>query len=256
MVKRRQHNGFTLVEMSIIIAIVGLLVGYGIMMGGNIMDSFRVYQTREKLRILQKTLMDFRKVNMRLPCPALLTETIADATYGYEKDNGGIGSGGCTGNNLGASVGAIGMLPFNTLGLSEDMAYDGWGRRFTYNVAKLYTQFKAFDPGTFAITDNTNRLTVKAPVNDQNITQQAVYIIVSHGPNGHGGYTNKGVAVNVGSTNTYELANCNCNSSAVITNTSATMYVGEAVTSLTSYVNNFDDLGVFSVRSQIRGSDE
>ncbi|HUW25479.1 MAG TPA: prepilin-type N-terminal cleavage/methylation domain-containing protein [Gallionella sp.] len=63
--------GFTLVEMAIVLAIVGLLLGGLIPTLSAQMESQRINETRKQLDEIQQALMGFAIINGRLPCPAL-----------------------------------------------------------------------------------------------------------------------------------------------------------------------------------------
>ena len=109
----RAMQGFTLLEMTIVLAIVGLLVTGLVRSLGAQIDVQSLNKTRTVLDNAKEALIGFTLINGRLPCPA-------SSANGFEDP---IGGGTCTAVN--------GFLPAATLGMSEldsnGYALDGWG---------------------------------------------------------------------------------------------------------------------------------
>jgi len=164
-------TGFTLLEMSIIIAIIAVIVAGTLSMGNSMIASAKVTNTNNKLDAIEKALMAYRLANDRLPCPTdpTWTDTLNSPTYsssyGYEVGTPGYcdvvapdpinpnistytipthsnnGSATIYTTNLaalGMSV-AEGAVPVKTLGLPDEFQFDGWGRKFAYAVATAMT---------------------------------------------------------------------------------------------------------------------
>lgn len=112
--------GFTLVEMAIVLAIVGLLLGGLIPTLSAQMESQRNNETRKQLDEIQQALIGYAIINGRLPCPAYST--------GNEDPAGG---GAC-------NHPYDGFVPAATLGLpttdGNGFAIDAWGNRIRYAV--------------------------------------------------------------------------------------------------------------------------
>ena len=154
---RRARHGFTLVELSVVIAIIAVIAAGTFSMGGSMVESARRVSTQQKLDAIETALMAYRIANNRLPCPSdpTLTDVAAhSATYGYETG----AAGTCADANgvsytipttstdyaaLGMTV-AEGALPVKTLGLPDEFQFDGWGRKFAYAVATPMTGVNAF----------------------------------------------------------------------------------------------------------------
>ncbi|MBV8031281.1 MAG: type II secretion system protein [Betaproteobacteria bacterium] len=120
--------GFTLVELAVVLAIVGLLLG-GLMYTLSAQTDQRTFEdTRARLEQARELLLSFAVVNGRLPCPATSTSA------GDESPAGGIG--GCTTYYGGATTG---YLPAKAIGFqqvdSSGFAVDAWGNRLRYAVA-------------------------------------------------------------------------------------------------------------------------
>ena len=174
----RRADGFTLVELAVALAVVGLLLGMMIVPLNAQIDQQRINDTNKQLLIISEALLGFAVTNGRLPCPALGTTPSTTAGAGME-------------NKPGATCASPqGVVPWATLGLPET---DAWNRRFTYRVTADF----ADDPtgglqATFLLSE-TGNITVTsgggAPVN---ISLNVAAIVVSHGKNGFGAYQTGG----------------------------------------------------------------
>lgn len=176
----RTAAGFTLVELAISLAIIGLLLGMLVVPLNAQIDQQRTSDTQKQLQVIHDALIGFAVANGRLPCPAdpALMNTAAGA--GLESKAGSA----CTGA---APLPTEGAIPWTTLGVPET---DAWGRRFTYRV----TQEFANDPAgglqaTFTLTDNGAITITNGTIN---IATNVVAVVVSHGKNGSGGYQSSG----------------------------------------------------------------
>ncbi len=136
--KRRLQKGFTLVEIAIVIAILGVVMASGVAVFNNYVRSEKADKTEVKADRALDALSLYAQRYNRLPCPA--DPAAAAASAGVEKNNGR-----CFTTTTGATTGysianaATGILPWRTLGLSEEDARDSWGRYFTYKPAPHLT---------------------------------------------------------------------------------------------------------------------
>lgn len=176
---RLQPNGFTLLEMAIVLAIVGVLLAGLLPTLSSQIEQQRRIETRKLLEDIQQALLGYTMVNGRLPCPA----------------DGATASGNESTTNSGASLGCAltkGVLPWATLGVSET---DAWNRRFTYRVT---ANFADGADGTaascgvatgisFQLCSSAN-LNVLASSGGSTIAAKVPAVVVSHGPNGLGAY--------------------------------------------------------------------
>lgn len=258
--------GFTILELTIVLAVIAALMGGMIALSSAALEGRSYNGTATKLKILQQALADYRIAHNRLPCPAASSTVTSGATFGVEVAT----TSPCTGADSASTVVAIGMVPTRTLGLPDEMAIDSWGRRIRYAVSTPYVDADAFS--TYAATDATARLTVNNNNNNTsntatpNLTTTALFVLVSYGKDGHGGYTGglngsaASTLVNGGITNTNQLLNCKCTSAAVAdfaTVANNKIFVqGDEKPDPASSLNNFDDLVVFSTRAGLRNATE
>ena len=118
--------GFSLVEMAIVLAIVGLLLGGLLPTISSQIEQQQTRETRKQLDEIQQALIGYAIINGRLPCPASSTSS------GAENFASGDASGGNCSNFYN------GFVPAATLGLpatdSNGFSVDSWGNRIRYAV--------------------------------------------------------------------------------------------------------------------------
>lgn len=189
---RRHGLGFTLVEMTIVVVLMGILMTLGIAAFDAQLSSAALTSTKKKQDIIKDALIGYLRDNKRLPCPET-TAIGGVAPTGQE-------TRATAGNPATLCTSYWGTVPYTTLGLTRDTAIDGFGNFFTYFVSGAQSTaepdwtltqntaavpgFSVGNPGRFGITDNGVATTLSANL--------AVAVIVSHGKNGFGAYTAKG----------------------------------------------------------------
>lgn len=119
--------GFTLVEMAIVLAIIGLISAVLLSFGSGFIDNEKRKNVRVRLDTAEAALINFVVVNKRLPCPA--DGRIASGTPGAGTESINVGPGTCT-----LTVAQFGVLPWVTLGMAEADASDPWNARLSYRV--------------------------------------------------------------------------------------------------------------------------
>jgi prepilin-type N-terminal cleavage/methylation domain-containing protein len=229
------HHGFSLVEMSMVIVVLGLLVGLGLT-AGQAQINVTKYQATQATLTNTKTALDlYYSKYKRYPCPALPADAPAAATYGVEV------AGGCAtacpaGLTCPASSKAvIGSLPYKTLNLGEEFAADDWGNKLNYTVDKDFT------------VANTTAIYGSIPIMDKNgneITKsvdagKAIYSLLSSGATGNGAWSKQGGAR--ATCDATRKDGANCTGAANVTDTS--INDGTAAGS-----NSFDDVVLWKVR--------
>lgn len=247
----RRFAGFSLLEISVVMLIIVTLMGSGIMMLTNKVAQEQEDITLKRMKAIQTALLQYRRAFDVIPCPASITAAIGNINFGRGTVKSSTVGAHCNATYTPTySAGSYtwgGMVPVNTLKLPEEYAFDGWGHRFTYFVDDRYTSIAAFT--RYTISMDTGEITVRDGTG-ATITSSAIYVLISHGPNGHGAVTREGsTRVDRGSTNANEYINCGCDSSANLTGF-ATNFVQSPRTGVeTSGTNVFDDIVVFSKRS-------
>ena len=127
--KRLRMRGFTLTELAIVLAIVGVLLGgllYTLLAQS---EQHAWSDTQQRLEAGREAVLGFAIANGRLPCPArgeAAADEVRDA-QGECRDGGG-------------EVYYSGYLPARALGYqpidAQGFAIDAWGNRLRYAVAK------------------------------------------------------------------------------------------------------------------------
>ncbi|HLX80957.1 MAG TPA: prepilin-type N-terminal cleavage/methylation domain-containing protein [Burkholderiales bacterium] len=156
---RRDLAGFSLVELAVVLAIIGLVIAGGMATLSSQTIVRTNTETLARLNAAADAVIGFAIVNRRLPCPATATSGVANgssATTGIESFSSGsaaTGGGSCT-SSFGGYLPAqsIGFTPVDSYGF----AVDSWGNRIRYAVA-----------GSVALTGCTGSSTIP------HFTQQA-----------------------------------------------------------------------------------
>lgn len=217
MIQKTNHdNGFSLLELSLVMVVMAFVATGLMRVAINSIKVNKEDETYRKMEVISKRLALFVKDNARLPCPSDGSLPASNIDYGVEQvfDNGAAIANTCQ-NGLATSGNIhIGSVPTKTLDLSDDYMLDGWERRFNYAVDMRFTN----SPTTYTVCDGTTTLLsecfeflstgeieVGTSVDGAERTTEAVYVLVSHGSNGHGAFTRGGGSrLNVSATNEEE----------------------------------------------------
>lgn len=148
------RRGFTLIEMAVVMVILGLVVVGATKIASPVFDSQKYDLTLERMTKIQQAIQVYVIQYGCLPCPANAATASTAATAGVSLNNSGAtyvtSTSHCTGPEAGAVTcyatagtsgggGSHGMVPWITLGLSEEDAVDGWNHRIRYDVASSAT---------------------------------------------------------------------------------------------------------------------
>ncbi len=198
--------GLTLIEASVVLVIAAIVLGALFSVFSAQLANSRIKSTKEKQDAIEIALANYIARNNRLPCPAPATANQGSGNYGVEAPNPGTCSGAT--NNIGAGLNrnSRGVVPWKTLGLPDEAAVDGYGRRFTYQVRRTETNRNETTitglTGNIAIWEDASGGVAVNPNN------QAVVVIVSHGANGLGAYLPiTGLRINPSTAGAYEGEN-------------------------------------------------
>lgn len=174
-----RQNGFTLIELAIVLTILGLLVAGGSMLLEPMLNKGRRDETNARLDQIEKALVLFAANNKRLPCPSNPSVAPTSSVNGFES----------------TCVDAMwfGGLPWKVMGLSEADVLDGWGRRISYAVTSLLATGTPLDCPTLGFAGIAQGKLESRGANDAAILPsppgsqgpaKAAYVIISHGENG------------------------------------------------------------------------
>jgi type II secretory pathway pseudopilin PulG len=211
-------SGFTIVEMAIVIVIIGLLLTTVMGFTSGLRQSSALSATIAREQTIKNALINFIATNNRLPCPAPSIPT-PTSVLGVEDTPGNSAATACTNSNpsdsntVGVKV-VSGLIPWVSLGLTDDMGSDGYYNRFTYQVVQSATynnltsqtvvgikgdisvHFSATPTATLGHPPVGNQVNYCIPAGSTSTYNScaAVAVIVSHGSNGLGGFTRSGGA--------------------------------------------------------------
>lgn len=123
------QNGFSLIEMAVVLMIVGLLLNGLFLALGSSAEGRARSEASSQLQQIEEALYGFAQANGRLPCPAIASA--AANLLGRENPSGG-----------GTCNAAHGFVPAATLGLQGSvdnlgLLLDPWGRPYRYSVSVL-----------------------------------------------------------------------------------------------------------------------
>lgn len=251
----RRRAGYTLLELSISLAIIGMLVAILI----PIINAGRVKERNDELQMkmdaIELALKGYRKKYDRLPCPAGLTDVPSSSKFGASAGDPGtcntVASGAC-GTGAGATCrlpSILGAVPVRSLGLPDEMMFDPWGGRFEYVVHEGFTR-----PGSFSYYPPRQKITDGLTIRDENgnarATGSIIAMIMSHGENRHGAYSASGARMIGSSPTANDLNNCHCTSAAV-DGTLDQYFYQRASTKSTGSQSGFDDIVRVYTRSSL-----
>lgn len=205
--ERRNNGGFSLIELSIVLIVMGLLLIPFI-------KAYDVYQTQKRLddtkialSFVNTAIANFYAENGYYPCPADRTLGYDDAGHGREECGrriippstvptpaaglqtmtsdtceGSDSRGYCRATNAAGRVVYIGAVPYVTLGIPGAQAMDGWKNILTYAVTARMTEESSFDPNQGGVEIINEHWVPGNPVSSVH------GIIVSSGQDGVGGF--------------------------------------------------------------------
>lgn len=212
MKEKNVKKAFTLIELSIVILIISVLISGGLQFSMNAINNAKIKITKDRMGEIYKALGSFLLVNKMLPCPASITDLKSSSTYGN--------AGSCsTTNDSGVYVSTntsalnlnYGMVPIKALGLSSEMAEDGFGNKFAYVVDRRFAVESGYSSnayGSINIKENQGGgdQTV-IPVTGATFSDGGIFVIISYGQNQLGAFPANSSIKNSCSSDTKEQDN-------------------------------------------------
>ena len=210
----KQQSGFTLIEMSISIIILGLLVAPLFGLYQRYQEEVKLEVTYDRVEEAMTALQDYKNRFGAYPCPAPLTAPRGNVAYGRavgcraDAVAPDVADPAITGLTYGQCAGGVcveetvrpatelsgderrvivGAFPFRDMQKEEQESFDGYGRRLLYAVSYGMTDKLNFDAGNGAIAvQDANGANLSSSVGN------VPFIVLSHGKTGLGGYDKSG----------------------------------------------------------------
>lgn len=171
----KKQAGFTLVELSIVLVVIGLLLGTAVVALTNFLSRAQFSETEAQLALVQEALIGYVISQGRLPCPDVNDYPPVAPTFGSASDGvGDIAGGTCTQE--------MGYLPYAELGLPPR---DVWGTLYFYRVDDVYADNPpAGQTVTFTLTEGEGQIDVNNAAGNL-AADNIVALFFSAGPNVH-----------------------------------------------------------------------
>lgn len=131
---RSRSHGFSLVELSVVVAIVSVVVVMGLDSMALYMNRTAYRQTQERMQVLKEAINKFRFVYGYLPCPGNPSHGVSNTGYGKEQRSTGTCSTSLIGNAY------YGDVPVRDLNLPLSFMRDGYGSKISYVVSRDLTR--------------------------------------------------------------------------------------------------------------------
>jgi prepilin-type N-terminal cleavage/methylation domain-containing protein len=168
-VRLRRGRGFTLIELSIVVLVVGLLLGSILVPLNAQLKQRNIAQTEQILEDTREALIAFAMAKGRLPRPAI------SATDPAERPS-------CTTN-----AECTGPIPWALLGTPKT---DAWGKVIHYSVSIAFSDDAPPGQPSFTMTtDGTRNVQSTVGASTVDVAANVPAVILSFGPNNHGTYT-------------------------------------------------------------------
>ncbi len=205
------RHGYTLIELSVVIAIVSVLIAGALAGYQQFSTADKVKLTNSKMDHIEQALVEYFNTHRSLPCPAAGNVAITSNAFGQPASSGVTT---CT-----TPDGGHGTIPTQALNLQPEDALDGWGNLMSYylspgmnlsgeirNIVVQGAGEAEVYPTLADASANTNSLTGLAQTTPAR-NYGAAYVMVSHGQNGEFAYRRSGSGRAPGTAGTAEEEN-------------------------------------------------
>jgi len=174
-----KQQGFTLIELAVVLVIVGVLAGTFLSTLGGRIDTTRRAETADDLGVIKQALYGYAmsQLNPALPCPDL--RSFLDVTAPNLPNDGLADLDPADPSRCDNNV-YVGNLPWQTLGLGFS---DAWDNRYTYWVSSSYVDTAGF---TLVTAGPASTIQTRSGVIANTLSTNAIAVVTSHGKNGYG----------------------------------------------------------------------
>lgn len=237
------RQGFSLIELAILLLIAGGLAAASTMLGSAYLDGAEVRATRDNIKTLERAISAYAQANKRLPCPA--DEAVSPSHADYGKEASGLGT--CTAATTTSGEVKRGVLPFQTLGISQSLAYDAWGNRLSYFVDRRMTVDNALE--VWPEQNTTIGDIIVQDLGGGIRASKAVYALLSTGAKAHGSINRSGTMQRLSDPSTDELENVDVDAAGA--NPAPDKVLVQGMVGTGSDAKDFDDIVSYKLRSNL-----
>jgi hypothetical protein len=163
----KQH-GYSFIQLALVLTVTGLLSSGGMTIWMNKNARSAMNTTLDRMKIVEEALTLHLTLSEHLPCPALSNINDRDQAY--------LTSAAYDTNSKECGTDQSGLVPVRSLNLDNKFSYDGWGRKFSYKIAK--------NMGNIVDFKNHNGTIKISNLSGEEITNSATYVLISWGENG------------------------------------------------------------------------
>ena len=220
MPSQRQQQGFSLVELSVVVAIIAVIAVMGLDTIATFVGRTAYQSTQDKMAVIKVALAKHRYVYGYLPCPADPNASPISAGYGKESRSASLGCNNAGALNSTLSSGNItnnsilfGDLPVRDLELPLSYMKDGYGSRLRYVVVSGLTTANNFASTADGIVIRTGQLESTCATVCQDVSA-ASYVVLSFGADKRGSSGGLPCVPSSSYANMIDSANCQFNSGA------------------------------------------
>ncbi|MDX1922893.1 MAG: type II secretion system protein [Alphaproteobacteria bacterium] len=173
------QQGFSLAETAIALAVIAVVIGLMVPTLLSVRVAEQARATTQNLQTVMRSIAAFVQASGYVPCPI-----DPGAPFSESKRDCDI---------------AVGVVPFQSLGLSQSFAKDAYGRWLTYAVDINLAKFAVTPPSKMLPVNGPDGLcslafssatSLKVRLSGANEQQNIAVVLLSHGANGRGAYKN------------------------------------------------------------------